>query len=61
MAVCPDCGSEYPDIHMMVYPGEGATGRRCEHHWHRGSDYDPSKLDLTDEDKRFLKLHHIAV
>jgi hypothetical protein len=49
---CPTCLSKYEDVHGPC----GATDpRRCEDIWHRGSQYDPNKLDLSDEDMEFLK------
>jgi len=57
--VCPTCLSKYADIRGMVYPAGGATGDRCEHEWHKGEGYDPSVLNLTDDDRAFLMREHI--
>ena len=52
---CPTCLSKYEDVHGMIYPCGATDPRRCEDIWHRGSQYDPNKLDLSDEDMEFLK------
>jgi hypothetical protein len=59
-AQCPQCSSLYPDIHMMHYPGYDVIGVRCEHDWHRGPSYNPTDLQLTLEDKAWLKENHIS-
>lgn len=58
---CPQCYSKYRNIRGMVWPeGEYANSRPCEHPWHKGENYDPNVLDLTEDDKKMLREHHIS-
>ena len=53
-ATCPTCYSKYPDIHGVLFSPGCAAGRPCEDLWHRGKDYDPNKLNLTEQDRAWL-------
>lgn len=59
--LCPKCLSKHADIHGMVYQSGSAVGTRCEDDWHRGPDYNPNELKLTDDDRAFLKRGHVKV
>ena len=59
--ICPTCLSEYPDIHGMIYPCGSYIGTPCADSWHKGPEYDPDTLKLSEDDIAFLSLAKIAV
>lgn len=57
--VCPHCLSKHADIHAMIYSPGAAVGQKCDHAWHKGPGYQPEVLNLTDDDRVFLKQYNI--
>ena len=53
--LCPRCLSKYEEIHGMIYVFGSVIGTRCDHDWHYGAGYEPSKIVLTDSDREFLR------
>jgi hypothetical protein len=52
--LCPKCLSRYPDIRGMIFPVGSCDGTQCEDGWHKGPDYDPNVLVLTEKDRVLL-------
>lgn len=57
--VCPCCLSKNADIHGIIYADGFAVGVRCSHDWHKGPGYRPETLNLTDDDRVFLRQNRI--
>jgi hypothetical protein len=57
--VCPGCLSKHEDIRGMIYADGTAVGARCENAWHKGPGYVPETLNLTDDDRVFLRQNRI--
>jgi hypothetical protein len=38
----------------MIYPVGSFIGDQCQDDWHRGPNYDPNVLTLTDADRSLL-------
>ena len=53
-STCPQCCSRYEDIRGLLYTPGATVGTQCLDDWHKGSGFDRSKLDLTEEDRVFL-------
>ena len=60
---CPFCLSKYTSIHGMIWHNdEGVSiSRTCDNAWHRGPDYRPDILILTENDREFLRSQRIAI
>lgn len=52
---CPSCLSNYHKIHGMIYPAGSYIGNPCDDEWHKGPDYRPEVLKLTEEDRALLQ------
>ena len=53
--LCPSCLSKYQDIRGLLYAYGSAFGVQCEDGWHRGANYNPDVLVLSDTDRAMLK------
>ncbi len=58
--MCPGCNSRYHDVRGQIFPVGNVAGYRCEHPWHCNNGCDPSVLNLTEADKKFLSDQRIA-
>lgn len=55
LKVCPTCISRFEDIHGIVYPAGSYSGTPCEDSWHRGPNYNPDVLVLTEADRKMFE------
>ena len=60
-SLCPKCLSQHSDIKGLIYKDGNPVGTQCADDWHRGADYHPEVLDLTQEDRKFLAAQYIRI
>jgi hypothetical protein len=60
-SVCPACLSKYSDIRGMTYGIGQYIGDPCTDDWHKGANYNPSELVLTDYDRDMFAAIHIKI
>jgi transposase-like protein len=53
---CPRCLSHYRSIHGVIFRESSSyLSDPCDHNWHRGPNYQPEVLNLTEEDEVFMR------